>query len=185
MNFEDLESAFQGRVAQPVNVAGIEPKKFFVYILAINGRAIVVGHGKKNRAEVIFDSAGHITPGHIKALIVRLYTLFGQGSPEFSRFLIRCENKEEAKKTERQIHIKFGGNFLAVPDDIQTRLFDGIEEHSPAWMVLKMAMCSSFDGLSDLKKWRREGILNDDVWRVVEEKLQLNLISKTSRRRQY
>lgn len=40
-------------------------------------------------------------------------------------------------------------------------------------MVLRMALCSSFDGLSDLRLWRREGILQDDVWNDLKDRLAL------------
>jgi hypothetical protein len=39
---------------------------------------------------------------------------------------------------------------------------------------LEIALASSFDGLSDLKTWRRKGILDDCVWQVISKKLQLD-----------
>jgi hypothetical protein len=41
-------------------------------------------------------------------------------------------------------------------------------------MLLEIALASSFDGLSDLKTWRRKGILDDCVWQVISKKLQLD-----------
>jgi hypothetical protein len=43
-----------------------------------------------------------------------------------------------------------------------------------AKMLLEIALASSFDGLSDLKTWRRKGILDDCVWQVISKKLQLD-----------
>jgi uncharacterized membrane protein len=40
-------------------------------------------------------------------------------------------------------------------------------------MALRIALCSSFDGISDLKKWRREGIIDDQTWEIVADKLKL------------
>jgi len=40
-------------------------------------------------------------------------------------------------------------------------------------MVLRMALCSSFDGITDLKRWRRDRILDDQRWEQIAERLQL------------
>ena len=34
---------------------------------------IVVGHGQKDRAKIIFDDLDNYTSGHIKAIFLRLY----------------------------------------------------------------------------------------------------------------
>jgi len=173
IKIEELEKLYPNRISQPKSVCEIPlPPKYLVYILANEGCPIVVGHGRKGRAKVIFDSESDITFSHIKSTIVRLYILF-RGDSKFSRFLIQCDSKTDAKNIETNIQKKFGGNTLNVPDDIQNRLFQGLEEHTPNWMVLKMALCSSFGGLSDLKKWRRSGILDDEVWKDVQERLKL------------
>ena len=69
---ETLEQHYPGRVLSPKSLAEIPAKDYLVYVLEHNGRAIVVGHGKKNRARVILDSEEAITPSHLKAIFVRL-----------------------------------------------------------------------------------------------------------------
>ena len=69
-----------------------------VYILVFNNNPIVLGHGQRNRSKVIFDNENQITSSHLKALFVRLYNLYGNG--EFNRYIISCQNKDEAKKIE-------------------------------------------------------------------------------------
>ncbi len=142
-----------------------------VYVLVYNGNAIVVGHGRKNRASVILDDASRYTSGHIKALFVRLYHLFGTGN--FERFIIECRDKTDAASTEKTLQQQIGGIHRLIPDDIRNRLFEGISPDSVARLVLEIALRSSFDGLSDLKKWRADGLLKDDVWNVVNGKLKI------------
>src|SRR5436305_1294680 len=88
---------------------------YVAYVLAIDGYAIVVGHGRRNRAKVIFDSLEKITSGHIKAIIVRLHALFPAKDAKFERFTIYCTDKMEAKKVEAQLHREIGGNSLDLP----------------------------------------------------------------------
>ena len=45
---------------------------------------------------------------------------------------------------------------------------------SRQWVYLKLALLSSFDGLSDLKKWRRKGVISDADWEVISTRLQIN-----------
>jgi hypothetical protein len=42
------------------------------------------------------------------------------------------------------------------------------------YLILEIALLSSFDGLSDLKKWRTNGILNDEIWGEVANRLRLD-----------
>lgn len=170
---QQLEALFPGRVEQPSANANLPSGIYFVYILAIDGKPVIVGHGKRNRAMVIFDSVETTTGSHIKALTVRLYALFGGETAVFSRYLIQCTGKEEARMIESQLQRNLGGNALALPMEIEGKLLDGIEERSAAWMALKMALCSSFDGISDLRKWRREGILGDETWEIISTRLRL------------
>ena len=60
------------------DVNDIPKETYMVYILIANGEAIVVGHGRRNRAKVICDNIDVITNGHIKALKVRLYHLYSE-----------------------------------------------------------------------------------------------------------
>ena len=171
---QELVRTYCNRVEFPKEIADIHDGLFFVYILAVDDRPIVAGHGKKNRARVIFDRLGNPTTGHIKALTIRMHSIFGSADSKFERYLIKCNGKEEAKATEKEVHRKFGGNKSSISEDMRKKLFRDIEAHSPAWMALKMALCSSFDGISDLKKWRRNGILDDKTWKVVASRLGLD-----------
>ena len=105
---------------------------------------------------------------------VRLYRLYGYESMVFRAFVIKCSSKQEAREIEKELHLKIGGNSSEIATEILDQLFDPLEEGSLASIFLRQALCSSYDGISDLKKWRREGIITDDVWEVVCERLKLN-----------
>jgi hypothetical protein len=167
-----IETLYPNRILEPTIVQDIPRGVYLAYILTYNDKPIVVGHGKHNRAKIIFDDKNQITTGHIKAIFVRTHRLFGQGV--FKQFLITCDNKKEAKDIEATLHREIGGNSRDLPQDILSLLFNLISPDSIAYMVLRMALCSSFDGLSDLKMWRREGILNDDLWVTLGDRLQLD-----------
>jgi len=168
---EKIESLYPNRVINPTNLSEIPNNIYLVYILFFNGNPVVLGHGKKNRAKVIFDNINQITTSHLKALFVRLYTLFGDGN--FNRFIIECSSKEEAKIIESNLHKQIGGNNRNIPNDIRQKLFDGIENDSISKLVLEIALRSSFDGLSDIRKWKADNILSNEVWNEISEKLQL------------
>ena len=169
---ERLNQLYQNRLIIPENVNQIPQTGYMVYILVFNDNPIVVGHGKKNRAKVIFDCDGQITSSHLKALFVRLYNLFGNNG-HFERYIITCESKDEAQIIEKKIHKEIGGNNRNLPDEILNHLFDGIDSNSITYLVLEIALRSSFDGLSDIRKWRADGILSDVVWSEISQKLQL------------
>lgn len=168
---EKLEKLFPGKVRIPESTSDIPASGYMVYVLTYKGKPIVTGHGRKNRAVVILDNTEHYSNGHIKALFVRLYQLYGKGS--FERFIIPCSDKGDAQSVEKILHREIGGNHRSLPDYIRIRLFDGIPEKSVARLVLEIALRSSFDGLADLKKWRSDGLLDDDVWDVIQGKLNL------------
>lgn len=170
---EKLESLYPTRIFQPSSVKEISREKYLVYILTLDDKPIVVGHGKQNRAKIIFDDKNQITSGHLKALFVRIYRLFGEGS-HFHQYLIECKNKDEAKQIEAHLHREIGGNRRALPENIINQLYKGFDDNSLEKMVLQMAQHSSFDGISDIKKWRREGILKDNVWQNIKSKLELD-----------
>jgi len=171
--YNRLESLFPGRIKIPDDVSKISSVVYLVYILSINESPIVLGHGKKNRAKVIFDSTDTITKSHIKALKIRLHLLYGSQPAVFGRYIIKCEDKAEAKKIEATLHREVGGNTLHIPDDIEKAFLLGIDENTSARMILRIAMCSSFDGISDLKKWQRAGILPNDIWFQISKRLKL------------
>lgn len=167
-----LQAIYPNRVILLHDVNEIPSNKYMVYLLAYNNNPIVLGHGKRNRSKVIFDNVGIITPSHLKAMFVRLYVLFGEG--QFSRFIIIADDKQEAHEIEKNLHQQIGGNHRIIPNEIRKKLFDGIAPYSVEYLVLEIALRSSFDGLSDIRKWRKDGILNDDVWYAISNKLQLN-----------
>jgi hypothetical protein len=170
--FETLNQLYPNRVNIPQNVNDIVNNIYYVYVLTYNDSPIVVGHGKKNRAKVIFDDSDTITQSHLKALLVRLYRIFGDRN--FSQFVISCTSKEEAKIIEKNLHINIGGNRNEIDQNLLTILFDGINIDSRQYIYLKLALLSSFDGLSDLKKWRRNGVISDADWEVISNRLQID-----------
>lgn len=173
--FDTLNQLYPNRISNPQNADELINNVYYVYILTFNDSPIVVGHGKKNRAKVIFDDINTITQGHLKAFLIRIYRIFGDGL--FNQFVINCDNKEEAKIIENNLHLNIGGNRNAINQDLLFSLFDGIDVNSKQWVYLKLALLSSFDGLSDLKKWRREGVISDEDWVVISNRIQLNYLN--------
>ncbi len=174
MSIHDKLRSFYGhRLMLPCSIQDIPRNRFVVYVLVHNNNPIVVGHGKNNRAKVIFDNEQVITQHHFKALTVRLYWLFGETSDHFERYIIACESKGDAQKEEKALHKTIGGNSTAIPTHIKEKLFDGIAEDSSERMIINMALNSSFGGISDIRKWRQKGFLNDRVWEIVSLKLRI------------
>ena len=160
-------------IINPININDIPGNNaYMVYILTYQGSAIVVGHGKRNRARVILDNIDRITSGHIKAILVRLYHLYGE--QQFERFILPCDNKEESKNIENHLHQLIGGNNTALPDNIKNQIFEGVTINSGAYMVMQIALCSSFDGLSDIRRWRNRQIISNDIWDVISKKFSLH-----------
>lgn len=148
-------------------------EEYVVYILIENKDAIVVGIGKKNRAKVIFDDVQNSTNTHIKALKVRLFHLYKSES-RFKRYIIRCTSRIEALEIEKLLHSNIGGNNLLIPNEIQEKLFSGLKEKSNSYLLLKLALNSSFSGLSDLKKWKSKNLITPEDWEIISSKLKLN-----------
>jgi len=169
-----LQQLYPNRIVKAESIEDIPTSCYMVYILSYDGNPIVLGHGKKNRSKVIFDNLNQITSGHFKALYVRLYILFGEGT--FERYLITCVDKNEAKSIEKALHQTIGGNHRNIPVGIKNQLFNNLNTNSTAYLLLEIALKSSFDGLSDLKKWRNDGILSDEIWHEISERLQLQWI---------
>lgn len=172
LDFDILNEMFPDQVIEPGGVEEIPEHARLVYVLCRDDRAIVVGEGRKSRARVLFDDATRCTKGHIKSLMVRLHHLCAGPGARFSRFVITCADKPEARQREKELHRLFGGNSCQLPAEAMERVFSGLRPYSPVWMVLKMACASSFSGLDDLAKWRRQGILNDETWAEVSNRLQ-------------
>ncbi|TWW09347.1 hypothetical protein E3A20_15230 [Planctomyces bekefii] len=166
-----LNQLYPNRIITPQNVNEIQNRTWYVYILTYENRAIVVGQGKRNRAKVIFDNVNIRTDYHYKSLLVRLYRLFGNGV--FNQFLITCNSRDESKIIEKELHREIGGKGTVIENDILEILFQNIERNSSIWAFLKIALLSSYSGLSDLKKWRKGGIINDLEWQIITDKLQI------------
>lgn len=157
---ENLESSFPGQVLKPASRADIPKKKaYMVYVLVRNDHAIVTGHGKFNRAQVIFDDMNHVTKNHIKAIYVRLYHLYGQSTDRYERYVIVFPSKAEAVAAESAMHKIIGGNKLALPDSITEALFCGLNPQGRPMLFLKIALASAYDGFTDLRGWQKLGLI--------------------------
>ena len=170
--YKKLNDCYPGPIFVPENVRSIPGNKYMVYVLGHKNEAIVVGHGKLNRASVIFDDLNRKTPAHIKSLLVRIYGLFYQYS-DFDRYIISCRDKDEAQEIEKRLHKEIRGNSCELPEALMEFLVADIKDEV-ALLFLKLALCSSFDGLNDLKKWRGKELISDSVWKVLSEKLRLD-----------
>lgn len=166
-----LQSNYHDRLCEPTTLHELPTDQQMVYILTFNDRPIVVGRGKRNRAKIVFDDKEHITCGHVKALLVRAYQLYGKG--DFHRYIIRCDSKGESHQIENELHDEIGGNKTKLPEEIEKELLDKASNNPEAILVLRIALLSSFDGISDLRKWRRKGLLRDEVWKIVGDALHL------------
>ena len=153
------------------SIDDIPKGKYMVYVLMANKVPIIVGHGKFNRAKVICDSKNGITNGHIKAIKVRLYHLYGDY--KFRRYIIPCTSKLEAYEIEKELHSEIGGNETRIPEEIKKRLLERVEGDEKATLLLEIAIQSSFDGLYDLRRWRRKGIIGNETWKLISKALEI------------
>jgi hypothetical protein len=169
-----LRNLFPDRLLIPASVKEIPDNGYLVYILERDDNALVVGHGRKNRAKVIFDDLDRTTSGHIKAIFVRLHHLDATEETRFGRYVITCDDKKDAQAVEAKLHAIIQGNHREVPAAIEASLFGDLPDSSIAKMLLKIAIASAFDGLYDLKSWRKKGIIDEQTWQIVSGKLQLN-----------
>jgi hypothetical protein len=173
---EKIEIALENKcvLIEPENIDAMPIDKYMVYILSYDDKAIVVGHGEKKRAKIIFDNINTNTSGHIKSILVRIYHLFGE-EEKFQRFIIPCVNKEEAKEIEKELHNQIGGNTTDFPERFRDKLFADIGD-SFTQTILNIALESSFDGLADLKKWKNEQLVPDVILERIWDNLKLNEI---------
>lgn len=169
----ELPTNYADQLIQVETPDQIPVNQYMVYIFGMNGTAVVVGHGQKNRAKVILDNQDCLTPNHIKSLHVRCCVIHGQGP--FEKLIIPCDSKVSARQTELEIQALLGGNVLQLPTQVEEKLFEDIEPGSMTDMVLRMAMASSFSAIADLLKWARLGLLNTQVKNVLSTKLSINL----------
>ena len=173
-----LSIHYPGRWREPASIDDLHDKDYMVYILERNDEAIVVGHGRKNRAKVIFDDLHRTTNGHIKAIFVRLYHIYADKHTQFFRYVVTCSSKKDAQKVEAHLHTVIKGNHRKLPSDIEGAIFKGLPANGVEIILLKIALASSFDGLSDLKMWRRKGIIDDYAWKIISKRLQ-NRVSQS------
>jgi len=171
---ETLESAFPGQLMAPSCRSDIPKNKaYMIYVLVRNDHAIVTGHGKFNRAQVIFDDKNHVTKNHIKAVYVRLYHLFGQSTDRYERYVIVFPSKPEAVAAESAMHKIIGGNKLSLPVSITEALFRGLDPKGRPMLFLKIALASAYDGFTDLRGWQKLGLIEASESAIIAEKLGL------------
>jgi hypothetical protein len=170
----EMLSNYADQLMQVETPDQIPVNQYMIYIFAMNGTAVVVGHGQKNRAKVILDNQDRLTPNHIKSLHVRCCVMHGQGP--FEKMIIPCDSKASARQAELEIQALLGGNVLQLPPQVEEKLFEDIELGSMTDMVLRMAMVSSFSAIADISKWARLGLLAPDVKNVLSRKLAINLV---------
>lgn len=168
---QNLKHQFKDRIIALDNINEIPDKTYMVYLLLFNGKPIILGHGRKNRARVICDNLTQITPNHIKAIFVRLYYLFEEGT--FERYVISTTDKAEAQEIEKLLHNKIGGNSREITQKIREKLFKDIVPGSNVNLLFEIALRSSFDGISDLRRWRKARLIHDDEWATIANKLKL------------
>jgi hypothetical protein len=156
----------------PHTLADIPRNSELVYGLILDDVAVVCGRGKCNRAKVIFDGAQQTTV-HIKAMTVRLHRRYGPPHQVVERFVIPCVSKAEALAVERDLHRSIGGDGPNIPPEIQAALLAGLPPSSPAYILLRAALLSAYDGLSDLRRWRAAGIADDATWAEINQRLAL------------
>lgn len=169
-----LLELFPGQVSTPLTVNDIPNSQYVVYVLAHNDTPIVVSSGQKNRAKILFDTIETKTNSHLKTFKVRVYRLnYVEG---FAKFIVQCQNKNIACEREAHLHQLIGGNNNQLPEELKNWLFAGIGNDTIPHLLINLAMLSSFDGLADLKKWRQAGIIRNDVWQIISNKLQLHAL---------
>jgi hypothetical protein len=156
----------------PHTLADIPRNSELVYGLILDDVAVVCGRGKCNRAKVIFDGAQQTTV-HIKAMTVRLHRRYGPPHQVVERFVIPCASKAEALAVERDLHRSIGGDGPNIPPEIQAALLHGLAPGSAAFLLLRAALTSAYDGLSDLRRWRDAGIGDDATWSDIRNRLAL------------
>lgn len=153
-----------------------EKNEYRVYIMTRDDNAIILGHGRWDRAKVIFDDLSKYTATHCKSGLLRLYNLYDLSlttKPSIGRYMILCENKVQAEKLEHELQRKFGGNVSEVPQYLFDFILRNYSKGSPEWLLVMMAFQSNFSPLTDLCKWRRKGLILDNVWKNLVDLLYL------------
>ena len=89
----------------------------------------------------------------------------------YKSILADCETR--SLLTEKNLREEFKKELKEIRDEIKKKLFLGLAPNSTEYLRIEIALRSSFDGLSDLKKWRSDGIVNDNVWFEIAKRLKL------------
>jgi hypothetical protein len=162
---QDLEEAYQHElhVVQDGERSALPPKGRYVYLLSCNGKLVVAGHGDKNRARVVLDAAGgRATVGHVKGLFVRLVRKY-RPDHQFLGLWMGPMSPEEAKRVEKDVHKRFGGNSLSLPEDVKLALETELKAVSESGALLvRLATLSFYSGLSDLRRWTQAGLVRHE-----------------------
>ena len=159
---------YSNSVICPTSLDDIEKMIYYVYILLYDQQAIIAGHGKKNRASILFDKP---KAPHVKSFLSRVFVVYGD--KPFSRFLIPCQTKKEAQEIETIIHREIGGNVNQIPKEIEEKLYANITKGSSEEKLLRQAQISFYSGIDDLKRWRKAGIITDTEWGPIQLALKL------------
>ena len=161
----DIIKEKYNNIISPLELKDIPNSIYMVYIFVWNNIALVVGMGKKNRARVILDP--YIA--HYKATLIRLYLKYEQNGI-FERYVIPCSTKKEALIIEKDLHNTIGGEGIILTDKIKKNITsdDNIQN-----MISNMALCSSYDATTDLLKWRKNKLIEDDIWNNIKNILDI------------
>tara|TARA_B110001469_G_scaffold126862_1_gene145716 strand:+ start:132 stop:659 length:528 start_codon:yes stop_codon:yes gene_type:complete len=152
----------------------IHKDQYIVYALKADNNYIVLGHGKKNRAKVIFDDINTITYSHLKSFKVRLYHLFTKS--KYERLIILCEDKKSAQKIEKELHSDTryeGSNTNELVIDFTIALSKIWKDFPQVKLLLKIALNSSHSGLNDLRKWYVKGLIDPKDAGQIKKMLEL------------
>lgn len=161
---------------------------YMVYALTFNDKAIVVGHGRYDRAQVIFDNYETYTLTHIKSTLIRMYHLAYKENEKdvydnriniYQRFIGFCGDKKLAEKIEKNMQAQYGGNQNEIPSELKNSILINTHNDKMARIILDLAFSSGYCGLSDLYKWRRKDNqlgIGDIVWNKIWDDLHLRPI---------
>jgi len=154
-------------------------KYYMVYALTFKDKAIAIGHGRYDRAKVIFDNYNTYTRSHIKSTLIRFYHLAYIEDNEkniYQRFVAFCGDKILAEKIEGRLHNEFGGNNNQIDEDIKKSVLKKSYQNRESKIIIDFALLSSYCGLSDLHHWRnnsQELGFDNEIWNMIWDDLNL------------
>ncbi len=172
-NQVNKECATQLEVSEIESLDRMPRGSEMVYLLAHGEELVVAGRGERNRAKVIFDGL-HTTTVHYKAMKVRILHVYGDRDVPFRRFIIVCPDRTRSTTVERKVHQILGGNNNNSNQAYLDAIFSALGDDEIAKIFMKLALLSSYDGLSDLKKWREKEVIGDIQWNAIRQVLWLD-----------